>query len=146
MESELLTWRDYFPLDDYSTICGWWIAHRHPLISEEFLPDTGIVVLDADDMEVCALWIYFDTSTPVCFTERAVTRPGLSIKTAGSALCFGVSVGVEVAKSRGYTLMALRVPIGMARYAKTHLGFYIDEREIANMSRFLMEEEIECHS
>jgi hypothetical protein len=145
MESKL-TWRHYFPSEDYPMVCDWWKAHRHPVVPEEFLPDRGVVVLDADDMEVCALWIYFDISTPVCFTERAVTQPGLSIKTAGDALCFGVRSCIEVAVSAGYTLMALRVPMGMARYAKVHLGFHVDEREIANMSRFLMEEEIECHS
>jgi len=139
-----LTWRYYFQTDDYSMICGWWDAHRHPVVPKEFLPNTGIMVLDADNIEICALWIYFDNSTPVCFTERAVTRPGLSVKEAGDALCFGVRTGIEVAISAGYVLMALRIPMAMARYAKAHLGFHFDEREIANMSR-LLTEEIACH-
>jgi hypothetical protein len=129
--------------DDYGLFCEWCAGHGKEPLALEYLPEFGLIVCQ-DDAPIVMLWVYFDDSTPVCFAERAITRPGLSMKEAGDGLCFAMEVAKQCASARGVELMMLRAPKGMARYATRRLDFAIEESEIVNLAFQLIREEALC--
>jgi hypothetical protein len=141
MESKL-TYCGFMP-DEYGLFCEWCAGHGREPLKLEYLPATGIIVCQ-DDEPIVMLWVYFDDSTPVCFAERAITRPGLSMKEAGDGLCVAMEAAKECANARGVELMVLRAPKGMARYATRRLGFSVEESEVVNLAFRLIREEDLC--
>jgi hypothetical protein len=137
--------REYFAPADYELVCDWWEAHSHSVVPAHLLAPCGFIA-GRDGMDMAAVWIYFDKHTPVCFAERAVTAPGLSIREAADALTAAIEAAKEVSRNLGYALMMLRAPRALARFAEHRAGFSVDEREIVNMSCALQEEEALCHS
>lgn len=136
--------RDYFAPIDYEMVIEWWEAHGHPVVPAHLLAPVGFIA-GQDGADMAAVWVYFDNCTPVCFAERAVTAPGLSVADASGALVAAVEAGQEFSRNLGYAVMMLRTPKAMARYAERRLGFVVDEREIVNMSCLLLTEESLCH-
>jgi hypothetical protein len=135
--------RDFNPFADYEMVCDWWEFHGHPVVPANLLPPCGFVA-GQDGTDMVALWIYFDSYTPVCFAERVVTAPGLSLAQVRGAVTAAGAAAQEAARNFGYTVMMMRVPQAIARYADGRLGFRVDEREIVNMSCVLQEEEEPC--
>ena len=129
--------------DDYDLFCAWCAGHKREPLPPEYLPEVGLVVCE-DGEPVTMIWLYFDASTPTCFAERAINRPGLSVRDASRALCFAIEIAKKCALGKGADLMLLRTPKGMARYAINHLGFNVEEQEVVNLCFHLMREEDLC--
>lgn len=111
---------------DYPLICGWWKAHEREPLPLEMLPKLGVVVLKGHHPQA-ALWLYMDNSVGVCFLERAVTRPGLTLEKSKVALSMGIDFLKREAAELGYGVMFLRTYPALARFAK-ELGFVEDDR------------------
>lgn len=126
-----------FTILDYGMICDWWEAHGTAPVPLELLPKTGIIT-----GEILAGWIYFDTSTPVCFASHLVSRPGLRLEQTLQACTSIFLEAEEQALSMGYSVMLMYAPKAIARYAVQNLGFVADRRELMNLAANLKREEI----
>ncbi len=124
--------RMYEPEADYAMIAEWALGHGRSAPPAAILPKLGIIVQEVTELvrkDVAALWLYMDNSVGVCFAERSVTLPGLSMKRAKAALLRGLDCLKQLAATHGYGVMLLRTYPAMARFVKP-LGFHEDEREI----------------
>ena len=144
MENDVLV-RDFDPFADYEMVCEWWCAHRKNPIPLELLPDCGMVAHTADE-DLMVGWVYFDTTTPVCFASHLVSRPKLSLLAmlkASEAICRKAK---ELALHQGAQVMQMYAPPGIARQAMRKMGFVADDRPLVNLSTLLVpEEEFLCH-
>ena len=141
-----LTFRWFYAFGDsgdYDVFTKWCAGHEVEALPIEYLPARGIVICQ-EDVPVAMLWVYYDDSTPVCFAERAITCPGLSMEVAARAICFAVEIAKDCAIRIGYDLMLARVPKAMARYAIGRLGFEIEEQEVINLCFRLVRKEDLC--
>jgi hypothetical protein len=138
-----LNFRWFSEFEDYPVFSEWCAGHGIAPLELEFLPDTGIVISQGD-APVAMVWIYFDDSTPVCFAERAITRPGLRLAETVASLSLADKTAKEIALTRGSKLMMLRAPKGIARYAVSIGGFEIEEHEVVNLCFRLVREEDLC--
>jgi hypothetical protein len=121
-------------------VCDWWRGHGRIPIPDILLPRCGAIAEDRESL--AAAWLYFDTSTPVCFIGQAVTRPGLSVEEASAALVALVNHFKLQAIFYRALIMQVFLPKGMARYLPE---FSEDARSLDNLSLVLKEEE-SCHS
>jgi hypothetical protein len=126
---------------DYEMLCEWWREHGRVPVPETFLPQIGFIAGDGD-WPLAAAWLFFDTTTPVCFVGHAVTRPKLSVEQSSHALVTLVQKLKWEALLSNAVIMAAYLPRGMARYLPE---FSEDDRSLDNLSLVLTEEEI-CHS
>jgi hypothetical protein len=138
--------REFNPFADYEMVCEWWVGHRKEPIPLELLPECGIVAHAGDD-DLMAGWVYFDTTTPVCFASHLVSRPKLPLLAtlkASEAICRKAK---ELALHQGAQVMQMYAPPGIARQATRRMGFVADDRPLVNLSVLLMpeEEEFLCH-
>jgi hypothetical protein len=138
MENEI-TCRPY-EFSDYEMVCDWWRGHGKVPIPDLLLPRCGFVA--EENGPLAAAWLYFDTSTPVCFIGQAITRPKLSIAEASSALLAVVQCLKHEAVVYRAVIMQVFLPKGMARYLPE---FSEEGRSLHNLS-FVLEEGIKCHS
>jgi hypothetical protein len=131
MGSEL-TVRAYFAPTDYEMIVEWWEAHGHPVLPDYLLSPVGFIA-SRDGFDLVAVFVYFDRNTPVCFAERLVSLPGLSVAEVVRATDAAGKEAMEFCRSCGYKLFCVRTPRAIARFI-AHAGFSVDEREIVNLS------------
>jgi len=139
MESDFLV-RDFDPFADYEMVCEWWRGHGKDPIPLELLPNCGMVAHD-EDYDLMAGWVYFDTSTPVCFASHLVSRPRLSLLAtfkASEAICREAK---QLALHQGARVMLMYAPPGIARQATRKMGFVADDRPLMNLSILLVPEE-----
>jgi hypothetical protein len=123
---------------DYEMVSHWWEAHGHPVVPAHLLAPCGFIA-GRDGIDYAALFIYFDKHTPICFAERVVTVPGLSVAEAAHVIQIAGEAAKDFCRKLGYEVMMMRVPKAIARFAHRG-GFVVDEREIVNMSCLLQEE------
>lgn len=126
-----------FEFSDYEMVCEWWCGHGKVPIPDLLLPRCGFIAEDRGPL--AAAWMFFDTSTPVCFVGQAVTRPKLSVEEASSALVALVNNFKREALISRAVLMMVFLPRGMARYLPE---FSEDARSLDNLSLVLKEEDI----
>jgi hypothetical protein len=132
MKDAMYLVRMYEPETDYGMIEQWAAGHGKTPLPASILPRLGIVVQEVTAKtrkDMAALWLYMDNSVGVCFAEKSITRPGLSIKQAKEALLRGLDCLKQLAAAHGYGVMFLRTYPAMARFVKP-LGFEQDDREI----------------
>jgi hypothetical protein len=135
--------RSFSYFEDYEVFCEWCVGHGKEPLPLTYLPETGLVISQKGE-PIVMLFLYFDDSTPTCFVERAITRPGLSVQSAAQGLCQAVEAAKECSLARGADLMILRAPKGMARYAIARLGFEVEEYNVVNMCFRLVRKEALC--
>lgn len=133
----------FFTPSDYALFCEWCDIHGVDPLPIAYLPDTGIVVSN-DDEPIAMIWLYFDDSSPVCFADRAITRPGIPLKETVESLAAAAEKAKELAIGNGMELMLLRAPKGIARYAVSIGGFDVEEQEVVNLAFRLVREEDLC--
>jgi hypothetical protein len=111
---------------DFMTIAEWWQIHTGQLLAQAALPPLGVVVSDAEG-PAAALWCYECYGVPVAELAFPVTRPGLPLRRAASALCYAVAACIATAgkahqPEASFRLFKTFAPRGLARYLK-RLGF-----------------------
>jgi hypothetical protein len=132
-----------FQNSDYRLFCEWCAGHGIEPLEPSYLPETGIVVCEKNE-PIAMIWLYFDDSTPVCFAERAITRPGLQLAQTVTSLSLAQEKAKEIALAQGADLMMLRAPKGIARYAVSIGHFDIEEQEVVNLCFHLVRKEDPC--
>lgn len=130
--------RPYVPIYDYDMIAEWWAAHGSTPLPDHLLSPIGFVAEDEGTAQA-ASFIYFDRNVPVCFVEKTVTVPGLSLREAHRSVRAVIYACRDFATSFGSHMLCVRAPIAFLRYALKN-DFVLDEREIANMYCTLREE------
>lgn len=128
--------RMFDPEKDHCMVSQWWEEHGHPIIPPSILPRLGVVVYEQAEgvsTDLAALWLYMDNSCGVCFVERAVTAPAITMKRAKNSLLAGLDFLKKEAGRLKYGVMMLRTYPGMARFAK-RLGFVADEKPVVSLS------------
>lgn len=122
---EGLTVRAY-TAEDAAALSNWW-SYRH---AGEFpfalLPPLGVVVEDIWG-PAGMLWCYESFGVGVAFLEHPVTRPGLSVKTAGEVMAMAVCscvhlAGKSVEPMGQYGVFRVATPPAIARFL-SRLGF-----------------------
>jgi len=94
--------------NDYEIVKSWWEAREiWKPIPEQLLPRCGIIVYDADNdnQMVCAGWIYFDNTSPVCMLEWIVTNPENSSKQSYRGIQVLTGCADTIRKSMNYEMM-----------------------------------------
>jgi hypothetical protein len=66
-------------------VSSWWEQHTGRRFQPALLPPVGIVGEDRHG-PACACWLHLSAGVGVAFMENPVTRPGMGIKAAKSAL------------------------------------------------------------
>lgn len=117
--------------DDYPMVSEWFDSHGAMPCPKQMLPKLGIIV-ERGGIPEAAMWLYMDNSVGVCFLERCVTRPGLSVAHASESLLSGVRYMKVAAAEMDYGVMFLRAYPGLARFAKKE-GFFEDDRTVVSM-------------
>ena len=133
----------FYTDEDEPVYRDWCEAHGVEPLPYHYLPETGIVVCDEGE-PIAMIWIYFDDSTPTCFAERAITRPGIPLAKTVASLTLAQEKAKEIALARGADLMMLRAPKGIARYAVSIGHFSVEEQEVVNLCFRLVREEELC--
>lgn len=135
----LLQLRMYDPAKDFPMIAQWCVDHGHVGIPANVLPRLGVVV-QADNKDIAAVWLYMDNSTGVCSIEHPITKGGLSVRTMRQSLAFALQFLKKEARANGYWVMrAFTIP-PLARFLRHH-GFHKDGEGIVAMACSLMEED-----
>lgn len=137
MESKI-TYQFYDPGIHYEIVREWWKARNKIVVPEWALPKCGVVGF-LDGEPAGATWLYFDSSTPVCFLAHAVSRPKLPLAQVTSMISGGMEILKQEAIRMGATVMSAYLPKGIARYLKKE-GFVGDWRELINISTLLRED------
>ena len=142
MASEAITVRT-FETVDYDMVCEWWRRHRTVPVPFDLLPAFGVIAHRGSD-DLMAGWVYFDTTTPVCFASHLVARHGLPLTVATMASEAIFKNARKFAFWAGYRFMMMYAPKGIARIAERNLGFVADKRELTNLAAVFIEEEMIC--
>lgn len=117
-----------FAEEDFPTVARWWQAHTGRALPRAALPPLGVVVRERGSSEpLAALWCYECFGVPVAELAFPVTRPGLSLRQAASALCFAVEACIAAAgkghtPEGSFTFFKTFAPRGAVRHLK-RLGF-----------------------
>lgn len=81
-----MTIRCYVEDRDYPTLREWWLrANSLDKDPRDTLSPFGSVVFDDREQPVMAGFLYLSVGAKVCFVERCVARPGLSVRDARRA-------------------------------------------------------------
>lgn len=116
---------------DYQTVAGWYESHRLTPVPQTLLPKLGILIFDGETGEdQGAFWLDMSNSIGVCYLERAVTVPGLSIQKAREVAEVAIGFLKERAASMDYAIMLVRTTAPIARILKG-IGFH-DSGEVAH--------------
>ena len=130
--------RPYVPIYDYEMIAEWWAAHGSTPLPDHLLSPIGFVA-EEDGTAQAASFIYFDRNVPVCFVEKTIAAPGLSLRQSHHAIRAVINACKDFATRYGSQMLCVRAPIAFVRYALKN-DFVLDEREIANMYCTLRED------
>lgn len=111
---------------DFDLISGWWESHTSGRLAQAALPPFGVVVSDAKG-PVAAVWAYECFGVPVAELAFPVTRPGLSLKQAATAVSYAVcacvaTVGKGHIPEASFRFFKTFAPRPLVRYLRT-LGF-----------------------
>jgi hypothetical protein len=138
MSDPLLQLRMYDPDKDHPMIMQWCVDHGHVGIPANVLPKLGVVA-QANGEDVAAVWLYMDNSTGVCFAEYPITKGGVSVKLAKSALLFALAFLKAEAKINGYWIMRVFTIPAIARTLE-NAGFRKDVKGLIGMACPLLED------
>jgi hypothetical protein len=125
--SHLLQLRMYDPSQDAPMIAKWCEAHGYRGIPPHILPKLGVIV-QANETDIAALWLYMDNSCGVAFAEHPITKGGLSLSLAKDALLVALRFVKDEAAAMGYHTIIIRTPPALARFAKK-AGFVADNEQ-----------------
>lgn len=89
--------------------------------------------------DMAALWLHLDNSVGVCFLERVLTRPKLSLRRSRMAIERGVDYMKTAARKMGYGAMFAYMHKGLARMATSN-GFHRNQENLVSMICVLKEE------
>jgi hypothetical protein len=128
----------YDPDKDHPMIMQWCVDHGHVGIPANVLPKLGVVA-QANGEDVAAVWLYMDNSTGVCFAEYPITKGGVSVKLAKSALLFALAFLKAEAKINGYWIMRVFTIPAIARTLE-NAGFRKDVKGLIGMACPLLED------
>lgn len=70
---------------EYDIVCHWWASQDRAIISQNVLPETGLMVLGSDDMPLAAGWIY-NSNSEMGFLGWSTTNPEAKSKDKAAAL------------------------------------------------------------
>ena len=104
---------------DYPILLRWWESHGHGVLAPEFLPETGVTVLEDNRMIACS-WLYFTNSKcaiidwTIVNPEAGLMQRARAVKLAMEQLqelarAGGVGVIFGFSGSRGFTKTMLRL-------------------------------------
>lgn len=137
-----MTTRRFEP-DDYDMVHEWWRGRHCAPIPLELLPECGVIAHHYEQ-DLVAGWVYFDTSTPICFASHLISRPGLSLQMTLSASSAILKAVKKFAFRRGYRVLLMYAPKGIANHAERALGFISGKKTLVNLSTILTKEEVLC--
>lgn len=113
--------RPYTSGADYHLVAEWWRTHGMGEFQETLLPPDGYIV-QRDGEDVAAAWLYLSNGIGVAFMEWVVTRPGLSLKEARTALGHVIECMRRYANANDYGVIWCNTLPAIARFAAHH-GF-----------------------
>jgi hypothetical protein len=90
-----------FRASDFELVARWWRQHTGDQLAQAALPPLGVLVSDGEG-PMAALWCYECYGVPVAELAYPVTRPGLGIKKASTAICYAVGACIAAA-GKGHT-------------------------------------------
>lgn len=126
---------------DYEVACDWWKAHGRIATPLRWLPATGIVISD-QDQEILMFWMYFDTTSPVCFIDNILSRPESHAIAVRDACLFAFEGPMkDEARINGATVLLGRCVPALARFC-IPMGWALDERNLVSVSYSLEQEEV----
>jgi len=132
--------REFDKAQDMPMLNDWLAAHCRPAIPAEMLPSLGIVLFNGVTLEEqAALWLYMDNSVGVCFCERVVTRPGLSLKESKAIILEGLEFLKQRAATMNYGVMFVRCYPAIAKCLKGK-GYFEDDRPVISLFTTTKEE------
>lgn len=123
--------REYDPATDYPMVAGWYEAHGLQPVPPPLLPRLGIVVFELESgRDLAAFWLDMSNSIGVCYLERVVAAPFLSLKQMRAAADFAIRFLKRRAAEMNYAIMLVRVPAPIARVMR-RIGFH-DSGEVVH--------------
>jgi hypothetical protein len=136
MESEItLTCVDYDPMD-YDLVEAWCTAHDRRPPSPEGLPAAGVIVMNEEE-PMAMLFLYMDITSNIGIVDWAITRPGLTMDEARSALLYALEGPLaEIAREGGCAMLTSFALKGLARDMEKN-GWTVEGRELFNMGKML---------
>ena len=88
----------------YETIRPWWQGRDMAVLPVGMLSPCGVLV-EADELPVAAVWIYFTCNTGIAWVEFLVTNPACSAVQAAKGIKVLLGAVDEVAKALGYEVL-----------------------------------------
>lgn len=96
--------RVYDPEADYLTLCEWWRARGKEPPLKELLPKLAVVAHRGGE-DYAMGFLYMDNSSPVCFFEMPISKPGMGVREARRAFGAIVNFLKQRAVQLGYGVM-----------------------------------------
>jgi hypothetical protein len=112
MENNWTHWN--YSAEDYAMIKAWSIDHGKQIIRREWLPETGFIVVGESPR--LAIFLYFDTTSPVAFLDWPVSSPGTTAQEVRSAFLYAMANPVRSAmQEKGAEVIMTRTFVPFAR-------------------------------
>lgn len=70
---------------DYETLVEWWKSYNHGILSPSILPETGVAVVDENDVLLACSWLYF-TNSRVAIVDWTIGNPSIPLMQRGRAI------------------------------------------------------------
>jgi len=103
--------------DDFLMVAKWCAGHRRSCLLRELLPRLGVIT-ELDGEPATAVWLRMDNSSPVCWLDCAVSRPGLRPRHVARALLCAADFLASEAKRLGFSVMMATTLPQLARYLR----------------------------
>lgn len=74
---------------DYPVLLEWWKHYSHGILSPAILPETGVAVVDDNDVPLAFSWLYF-TNSRCAIIDWTIANPHAPLMTRGRAISAAV--------------------------------------------------------
>ncbi len=139
-EPEPFLLRVFDPGADFPTLAAWWRARGKNPPLRELLPKLGVVAHRGGE-DAAMGFLYMDNSSPVCFFELPISRPGMALCDVRRAFEAVMGFLKLRAAQLGYAIMYGYTLPALAREAR-RLGFR-EQRKDMTMIYAILREEVE---
>jgi len=108
--------------DKYGEICGWWAAHKYPIIPERWLSPFGLIARSGSGDGLAACWLYF-TGTPVAFIENLVSNPKANKAIVSKAIDAVIDGCTDMARRSGCDVLLATTDLSAVVQRTARIGF-----------------------
>lgn len=116
---------------DYETVSGWFEQHGGKPVPSVYLPPTGLVIEDEDNM-YGAVWVYL-SGTQLAWIEWLVSNPETPLRARYQALKTLMREAVTIGVGAGCTAFFTSVAEAGVRRFYEKMGFSVTETGMTNM-------------